>query len=71
MPREVVERIIEHAIAQDSDLIILGAHEGLLTKQSIGPTVKSVLRKSKIPVLVVPYVEGEAPSLPMASGWRR
>lgn len=68
---DVAERIIEHAIAQDSDLIILGAREGMFTKQSIGPTVKSVLRKSKIPVLVVPYVEGEEPSLPMASGWRK
>lgn len=68
---DVAERIIENAIEQDCDLIILGAHEGLFTKQSIGPTVKSVLKKSKIPVLVVPYVEGEAPSLPMASGWRK
>lgn len=67
---DVAERIIENAIAQDCDLIILGAHEGLFTKQSLGVTVKSVLKKSKIPVLVVPFVEGEKPSLPMASGWR-
>ena len=67
---DVAERIIENAIAQDCDLIILGAHEGLFTKQSLGSTVKSVLKKSKIPVLMVPFVEGEESSLPMASGWR-
>jgi len=68
---DVADRIIENAIAQDCDLIILGAHEGLFTKQSIGTTIKSVLKKSKIPVLVVPFVEGEEPSLAMASGWRK
>jgi nucleotide-binding universal stress UspA family protein len=68
---DVAERIIENAIKQDCDLIILGAHEGLFAKQSLGPTVKSVLKKSKIPVLVVPFVEGEEPSLPLVSGWRK
>ena len=67
---DVAERIIENATAQECDLIILGAREGLLVKQSLGPTVRSVLKKSKIPVLVVPFVEGEELSLPMAPGWR-
>ena len=68
---DIAERIIENAIEQECDLIILGAHEGLLTKQSLGVTVKSVLKKSRIPVLVVPLVEGEEASLPMSSGWRK
>jgi nucleotide-binding universal stress UspA family protein len=68
---DVAERIIENAIAQDCDMIILGAHEGLFAKQSLSSTVKSVLKKSKIPVLVVPFIEGEEPSLPMATGWRK
>ena len=68
---DVAERIIEHAGAQDCDIIILGAREGIFAKQSIGGTIKSVLKKSKIPVMVVPFAEGEAPSLPIASGWRK
>lgn len=68
---DVAERIVENAIAQDCDLIILGARERQFAKQSIGTTVKSVLKKSKLPVLVVPFVEGEEPSLPMPSGWRK
>jgi nucleotide-binding universal stress UspA family protein len=68
---DVAERIIETAIAQECDLIILGAHEGLFTKQAIGPTVKSVLIKSTIPVMVVPRVADDESSLPMVSGWRK
>ena len=68
---DVAERIIENAIAQGCDLIILGTQKGQRTRQSTGTTVKSVLGKSKIPVLVVPFVEGEEPSLPLASGWRK
>ena len=67
---DVGERIIENATAQECDLIVLGAHEGVFTKQSLGPTVKSVLKKSRIPVLVVPFIEGEELSLPLAPGWR-
>ncbi|MDP2862251.1 MAG: hypothetical protein Q8N95_05610 [Desulfobacterales bacterium] len=40
-------------------------------KKSIGPTIKSVLKKSKIPVIVMPFVEGEEPLLPMTPGWRK
>ena len=68
---DVAERIIENATAQACDLIVLGAREGLVVKQSLGSTVKSVLKKAKIPVLVVPYIEGEVASLPMAQGWRK
>lgn len=64
-------RIVEHADAHGCDLIILGARQGLFAKQSIGSTIKAILKKSKVPVLVVPSVGGEAPSLPIASGWRK
>ncbi len=51
---EVVDEIIARSIAYKCDLIIMGAREGFLVKTSIGSTIKSVLRQSKIPVLVVP-----------------
>jgi nucleotide-binding universal stress UspA family protein len=65
---DIAERIVENVITHQCDVIVLGGHEGLFTKQSIGPTVRSVLKKSKIPVLVVPFVKGEAPSLPISPG---
>jgi nucleotide-binding universal stress UspA family protein len=68
---DVAERIIENANAHECDLIILGSHEGLLAKQSLGPTVKSVLKKAKIPVMVAPLVKGEEESLPLAPGGRK
>ena len=67
----VAERIIENATEHNCDLIVLGTGKGIFAKQSIKPTIKSVLGKSKKPVLVVPSVEGEEPSLSTPSGWRK
>jgi nucleotide-binding universal stress UspA family protein len=51
---DVVEDIITQARRHRCDLIIMGAHQGIITGTSIGATVKNVLRGSKIPVMVVP-----------------
>ena len=51
---EVVEGILEQATESKCDLIVMGASEGLLSGISVGKNIKSTLRKSKIPVLVVP-----------------
>lgn len=51
---EVVEVILEQASKYKCDLIIMGASEGLLSSSSVGSNIKSVLKKSKVPVLVVP-----------------
>lgn len=51
---DVVEAILGQASEHKCDLIIMGANEGLLSSSSVGSTIKSVLKKSKIPVLVVP-----------------
>ena len=41
-----------------ADMIVLGAKEGaLLSKVSIGNTIKGVLRAAKVPVLVVPAIK--------------
>ena len=56
---EVVEDIIKTSKEYDCDLIIMGAREGFLSKNSIGTTIKSVMRQSRIPVMMVPPTEEE------------
>lgn len=51
---EVVEEILAQAEKYCCDLIVLGAREGFLSSRSIGPIIKSVMRNSRISVLVVP-----------------
>ncbi|MDK9706164.1 MAG: universal stress protein [Desulforhopalus sp.] len=51
---DVVDAILGQAAEHKCDLIIMGANEGLLSGSSVGGTIKSVLKKAKVPVLVVP-----------------
>ena len=51
---DVVEEILLQATEHACDLIIMGANKGLLSGSSVGHNIKSVLKKSKIPTLVVP-----------------
>lgn len=51
---DVIETIIAQAKEVDADLIVLGASEGLLSGVSVGKTIKTVMKKAKVPVLVVP-----------------
>jgi nucleotide-binding universal stress UspA family protein len=68
---DVVESIIDNSKQHACDLIIMGGHEGYLLTTSIGATIKSVLRKSKLPVLVVPADPDGDSKTPDGSGWRR
>lgn len=52
---DVVEDILYYAKTFNTDIIILGARKGMLSETAIGGTIKSVLKKSKRPVLVVPW----------------
>ena len=52
---EIVDIIIETSKKQTCDLIILGGHESLIATNTLGPTIKSVLKSSTIPVMVVPH----------------
>ncbi len=56
---DVAGTIIEQSIANNADLIVLGSRKGFLGGNSVGSTVKGVLRKSAIPVLVVPAKSGK------------
>lgn len=59
---EIIEEIIRQSVGFGCDLIIMGTREGFFSETSIGPTVKGVLRKSTIPVLVVPPVHPDKKS---------
>jgi nucleotide-binding universal stress UspA family protein len=49
-----VEKIIEHSEKEKFDLIVMGTHgHGTLEDAMIGSTARRVVRRSKIPVLVV------------------
>ena len=56
---EIIEEIINQSVQTECDLIVMGTREGFFSETSIGPTVKGVLRKSAIPVLVVPPAHKE------------
>jgi len=55
---DVVQVILQQAAVSKCDLIVMGASEGLLSGFSVGNNIKSVLKKSKVPVLVVPANRG-------------
>jgi nucleotide-binding universal stress UspA family protein len=46
--------ILKVATEKGCDLIVLGAHKGLLGKTAVGSVVKAVLHEARVPVLVVP-----------------
>lgn len=54
---DVINDIIETTKKYNCDLIIMGAHEGFLSTNTIGSTIKAVMRHSRRPVLVVPPLE--------------
>ncbi len=51
---ELIEDILINAEKNECDLIVLGGHKNVFANTSLGGTVKGVLKKSKIPVTVVP-----------------
>lgn len=51
---DVIDLILKQTAESQCDLIVMGASEGLLSGISVGKNIKSVLKKSKVPVLVVP-----------------
>jgi nucleotide-binding universal stress UspA family protein len=55
---EIVEDILRNAEINKCDLIVLGGHKNLFSKTSVGSTTKGVLKKTKIPVTVVPSKQG-------------
>lgn len=54
---DVPENIIDHAKENNCDLIVLGAKDGIFSKNSVGTIIKTVLKNSKIPVTIVPKTD--------------
>lgn len=54
---DVVEDIISTSKDFDCDVIILGTRSGLVSKNSVGSTTRNILKKSAIPVVIVPADE--------------
>ena len=53
---DLVEEILSSAKKNECDMIVLGGHKSMFSKSSLGSTAKGVLKKSAIPVTVVPSV---------------
>lgn len=51
---DVVEEIINAAKEHECSVVVMGAREGFLSDNSIGHIIKSVMRQSRIPVMMVP-----------------
>lgn len=51
---ELVDEIIDRAKEYKCEMIIMGAHEGIIRETAISSVIKGVLHQSKIPVVVVP-----------------
>jgi len=51
---EIAEEVIRQSKEYKADLIVLGTRDGFLSDNRIGQTIKSIMRSSKIPVMVVP-----------------
>lgn len=54
------EEIIREAKALNCDAIVMGNHgKGILKQTFLGSTTKKVLRRTRIPVLIIPLPKGE------------
>jgi len=54
------ERILETAKQFDCDLIIMGTHsKGIVGTTFLGSTAKRVLRRTRIPIYIIPLPKGE------------
>jgi nucleotide-binding universal stress UspA family protein len=51
---DVVETIIQQAAEHECNLIAMGASIGLLSGTTVGHNIKSVLKRSNIPTLIIP-----------------
>ena len=51
---DVVETILQQAAEHECGLIVMGAGKGLLSGTTVGHIIKSVLKRSKVPTLVIP-----------------
>lgn len=51
---DVVEIILEQAMGHNCDMILLGADSGVFSEALIGNTIKSVMKRARIPTVIIP-----------------
>ena len=68
---DVAESIIKNARSHSCDLIVLGDHERHFLAKSVRSTTKALLRKSKIPLMIVPVDPKQKDALKDLSSWNR
>lgn len=56
---DIIHQILTQAANHQVDLIVIGARKGFLKSNSMGPTAKGVMRKTRVPVLFVPPRAGD------------
>lgn len=55
MEGDITTSILAHAAQKGCDLVVMGASKGFVTESSIGHNITSVMKKARVPVMVVPY----------------
>lgn len=66
---DVVNSILTNAKLHECDIIVMGAPKARLIKKSIGNSIKSILKKAEVPVIVVPVNQKEKENLIDLSSW--
>ncbi|PHR27900.1 MAG: hypothetical protein COA36_08030 [Desulfotalea sp.] len=51
---DIVAEILSHSQKNECGLIVLGGHKNMFSKTAVGSTAKRILKKSTIPVTMVP-----------------
>lgn len=54
---DVVEDVLSNALKNECDLIVLGSHKNVFSRTSVGGTTRRILKRSKIPVTIVPPLD--------------
>lgn len=52
---DLSETILKTARENECDLIVMASREGALSRNSVGDTIKTVLKQAPVPVTVVPF----------------
>ena len=53
---DIAQTVIKNIEDNNCDIVIMGAHEGFVSGNSIGENIKKILKLSPVPVTVVPAV---------------
>ena len=51
---DIADTVVKNVKENNCDIVIMGAHKGVISGNSIGDNIKSVLKRSPVPVTVVP-----------------